>query len=102
MVLITGATGNVGREVVKLIRDEGGQVAAVSRNPAAASLPAKAHVIAGDPSQPQRFATALKGIEAVLLSPRALGRRGKGVRDAGGVERGQARHRAVRAHGAVW
>src|SRR5262245_5256716 len=72
MVLITGATGNVGREVVKLILDEGGHVAAVSRNPAAASLPAKAHVIAGDPSQPQSLATAFKGIEAVLLSPRAL------------------------------
>jgi uncharacterized protein YbjT (DUF2867 family) len=72
MVLITGATGNVGREVVKLILDEGGHVAAVSRNPAAASLPAKARVIKGDPSQPQSLATAFNGIEAVLLSPRAL------------------------------
>src|SRR5262249_11144015 len=72
MILITGATGNVGREVVKLILDEGGPVAAVSRNPAAASLPTKARVIKGDPSEPQSLATAFKGIEAVLLSPRAL------------------------------
>src|SRR5262245_4474014 len=72
MILITGATGNVGREVVKLILDKGGLIAAVSRNPAAASLPTKAHVIAGDPSQPQSLATAFNGIEAVLLSPRAL------------------------------
>src|SRR4029453_17417839 len=94
MVLITGATGNVGREVVKVILDEGGHVAAVSRNPAAAALPAKPRVIKGDPSgpqspappslrgraavmkgvpsQPQSLATAFNGIEAVLLSPRAL------------------------------
>ena len=72
MILITGATGNVGREVVNLLVEDGRQVVAVSRNPKTPSLPAKAHVVAGDPSRPQTIATAFKGIDAVLLSPRAV------------------------------
>jgi uncharacterized protein YbjT (DUF2867 family) len=72
MILITGATGNVGREVVNLLVEDGRQVVAVSRNPKTASLPAKAHVVAGDPSRPRTLAAAFKGIDAVLLSPRAL------------------------------
>src|SRR5262249_42907960 len=72
MVLITGATGNVGREIVNLLLAEGRHVVAVSRNPATAQLPSNAHVITGDPSRPQTLATALKGVEAVLLSPRSL------------------------------
>src|SRR5262249_27142043 len=69
---ITGATGNVGREIVNLLLAEGRHVVAVSRNPATAQLPSNAHVITGDPSRPQTLATALKGAEAVLLSPRPL------------------------------
>jgi uncharacterized protein YbjT (DUF2867 family) len=72
MVLITGATGNVGREVVNLLLAEGKHVIAVSRNPATAQLPSNAHVITGDPSRPQTLATAFKGVDAVLLSPRSL------------------------------
>src|SRR5262245_47083161 len=73
MVLVTGATGNVGREVVGLLLAEGRQVVAVSRNPAAAPrFPSGARVIAGNPSRPQTLANAFQGIEAVLLSPRAL------------------------------
>src|SRR5262245_47210002 len=73
MVLITGATGNVGREVVKLLLAGGRKVAAVSRNPVPAMLPPEAQLIKGDPSRPATLATAFKGIDAVLLSPRALG-----------------------------
>jgi len=52
MILITGATGNVGREVVKLLLEDGEAVAAVTRNPATAALPSDAHVVSGDPSRP--------------------------------------------------
>ncbi len=38
MILVTGATGNVGREVVNVLLDDGQEVAAVTRNPAAAEL----------------------------------------------------------------
>src|SRR5262245_38469418 len=72
MLLITGATGNVGREVVKLLLAEGRKVAAVSRNPAPANFLPEAELINGDPSRPSTLATAFKGVDAVLLAPRAL------------------------------
>ena len=73
MILITGATGNVGREVVKLLLEDGEKVAAVTRNPAAAALPDGTQVEEGNPSRPQTLASALRGVEAILLSPRAVG-----------------------------
>src|SRR5438270_5938866 len=73
MILVTGATGNVGREVVKLLLESDGKVVAVTRNPATAALPDGAHVVGGDPSRPQTLAPALRGVEAVFISPRALG-----------------------------
>lgn len=73
MILVTGATGNVGREVVRLLVAGGEQVAAVTRHPATATLPAGALVIEGDPSRPHTLQSALSGVEAILLSPRALG-----------------------------
>lgn len=73
MILVTGATGNVGREVVKLLLADGEKVAAVTRNPSAAMLPGDAHVIGGDPSCPATLAPAPTGVEAVFLTPRAVG-----------------------------
>src|SRR5262245_61376638 len=72
MVLITGATGNVGRKVVDLLLAEGQKVVGVSRNPVPTLLPAEARLIKGDPSRPSTLATAFNGIDAVLLAPRAL------------------------------
>lgn len=73
MFLITGATGNVGREVVNLLLAGGEKVVAVTRNPATAALPASAVVVGGDPTRPQTLASELNGIEAIFISPRALG-----------------------------
>ncbi|EFH83560.1 NAD(P)H-binding protein [Ktedonobacter racemifer] len=73
MILVTGATGNVGREVVNLLLSGGNNVVAVTRNPATAALPDGAHVVGGDPSHPHTLAAALRGIETVFISPRALG-----------------------------
>jgi nucleoside-diphosphate-sugar epimerase len=50
MILVTGATGSIGREVVKLLVDGSEPVVAVTRNPAAAALPKGARVVGGDPS----------------------------------------------------
>src|SRR5215207_919682 len=55
MILVTGATGNVGREVVNVLLEDGKKV------------------VGGDPSHPQTLTSALRGVEAVLISPRALG-----------------------------
>ena len=73
MILVTGATGNIGREVVNLLLSSGKQVVAVTRNPAIAALPDGAHVVESDPSHPQTLTKVLSGVEAVFLSPRALG-----------------------------
>ena len=73
MILVTGATGNIGREVVNLLLSSGKQVVAVTRNPATASLPDGVHVVEGGPSHPQTLAKALRGVEAIFISPRALG-----------------------------
>ncbi|HWE88708.1 MAG TPA: NAD(P)H-binding protein [Pseudonocardiaceae bacterium] len=67
MILITGATGNVGREVVRLLLADGQFVAAVTRDPATAVLPDGADVLRADPD------LALPGVRAVLISPRAVG-----------------------------
>jgi uncharacterized protein YbjT (DUF2867 family) len=73
MILVTGATGNVGRAAVNLLLDAGTGVKALTRDPSAAALPAGAHVVGGDPSRPRTLTSALEGIEAILLSPRAVG-----------------------------
>lgn len=61
MILITGATGNVGREAVNLLLAQGQKVIAISRHAAAARLPSEAQLVEGDPSRPQTVADALKG-----------------------------------------
>jgi uncharacterized protein YbjT (DUF2867 family) len=73
MILVTGATGNVGREVVKLLLGNGQKVVAVTRNPTTAALPDGARVVSGDPSRPETLASALDGVETIFLSPRAIG-----------------------------
>jgi uncharacterized protein YbjT (DUF2867 family) len=73
MILVTGATGTVGRKVVSLLLAGGQQVVAVTRNPATAALPVAAHVVAGDPSHPQSLTSELRGVETIFISPRALG-----------------------------
>src|ERR1017187_3775008 len=73
MILVTGATGNVGREVVKLLLESGEEVGAVTRDPDSAAVPAGARVVGGDPSRPTTLTSALRDVKAVLLSPRAVG-----------------------------
>jgi uncharacterized protein YbjT (DUF2867 family) len=72
-VLITGATGNVGRRVTDLLVAEGKKVVAVSRHAATAEFPSAVSVVQGNPSEPQTLTSAFDGIEAVLISPRAVG-----------------------------
>ncbi|MFF2849759.1 NAD(P)H-binding protein [Streptomyces sp. NPDC058001] len=71
MFVVIGATGSVGRDVVKLLLAAGEEVAAVSRDPAA-DLPGGAQVVNGDPSRPDSLTALPDGVDAVLLSPRAV------------------------------
>lgn len=67
MYLVTGATGNVGREVVRRLLDAGVPVRATSRNPATSGLPCEVDVLA---PQPDSFPVA--GVVAMFLNPGAV------------------------------
>jgi len=67
-VLVTGATGRVGRVVVDLLLDASVPVRALTRrSEAAAMLPATVDVVTGDLTVPESLDTALRGVGAVLL-----------------------------------
>jgi uncharacterized protein YbjT (DUF2867 family) len=66
-VLVTGATGNVGRPVVDLLRAEGCRVRALSRNPESANLPPDVEVARGDLTAPDTLDDCLDGVDALFL-----------------------------------
>ena len=66
-VLVTGATGRVGRVVVDELLDEGVPVRALTRRPEAARLPAAIEVVSGDLTVPESLDAALQGVGAVFL-----------------------------------
>ncbi|HSU14097.1 NAD(P)H-binding protein [Longimicrobium sp.] len=66
-VLVTGATGRVGREVVAQLLAAGVPVRALTRRPEAAGLPAGVEVVAGDLTVPGSLGAALRGVRSVFL-----------------------------------
>lgn len=68
-ILVTGATGNVGRHVVKGLVEAGERVRAVTRNPAAASLPDGVEVVRGDLGDPDSLVSAFADVERLFLFP---------------------------------
>jgi uncharacterized protein YbjT (DUF2867 family) len=66
-VLVTGATGRVGREVVSQLLGAGVPVRALTRRPATAGLPATVEVVSGDLTVPESLEAALQGVGAVFL-----------------------------------
>jgi uncharacterized protein YbjT (DUF2867 family) len=69
MILVTGATGNVGGAVVEHLLSAGAEVRALSRDPARARLPGAVPVVAGDLTRPETLPAALDGVRAVFLFP---------------------------------
>jgi uncharacterized protein YbjT (DUF2867 family) len=65
-IVVTGATGNVGRPLVSELAAAGARVRAVTRRPEAARFPAGVEVVGS-------AAEALSGASAVFLNSRALG-----------------------------
>jgi uncharacterized protein YbjT (DUF2867 family) len=66
-ILVTGATGQVGRHVVAQLLEAGHHVRALSRTPAAARLPSAVEVVAGDLTDVATLDAAFEGVEAVHL-----------------------------------
>ena len=66
-VLVTGATGRVGRLVVDELLRAGVPVRALTRRPEGAALPAGAEVVAGDFCAPESLGAPLEGMGAVFL-----------------------------------
>ncbi|WP_206066699.1 SDR family oxidoreductase [Nonomuraea composti] len=64
MILVTGATGNVGRQVVHQLIAAGHSVRALTRNPGTARLPQAAQVVKGGL---ETIDQCLEGVESVFL-----------------------------------
>lgn len=67
MILVTGATGNVGRRVVARLLAAGHGVRAVTRDPSRAALPGPVDLVAADLADPETLRPHLEGVHAVFL-----------------------------------
>jgi uncharacterized protein YbjT (DUF2867 family) len=67
MILVTGATGTVGRQLVAQLSERGAPVRAVTRDPASAGLPAGVEVVRGNLADPASLEPHLAGADSVFL-----------------------------------
>lgn len=73
MIVVTGATGNIGRSLVGQLLAEGAPVRALTRDPDRAALPAGAEVVRADLTDPASLEPALRGADALFLNLAAGG-----------------------------
>ena len=66
-VLVTGARGSIGKEVVNGLLAAGQEVRASSRDPKPGDFPAAVAVIKGDLEKPESFPSLLAGVKQVFL-----------------------------------
>lgn len=66
-ILVTGATGNVGRQVVQQLINRGADVRALVRNPETANLPASVQIAQGDLLDLDSLRSALDGVSTLFL-----------------------------------
>jgi uncharacterized protein YbjT (DUF2867 family) len=67
MILVTGAMGNVGGEVVRALVEAGHQVRALVRRLNQSALPAGVEGVVGDLNRPETLSAALVGVRGVFL-----------------------------------
>ncbi|WP_421404584.1 SDR family oxidoreductase [Agrobacterium fabrum] len=66
-ILVTGATGNIGRQVVEHLVKRGADVRALARDPAKAALPDGASVVQGDFLGVDSLRKAMTGVSTLFL-----------------------------------
>ncbi|MDL5365892.1 NmrA/HSCARG family protein [Xanthomonas sp. NCPPB 2654] len=66
-ILVTGATGTVGRQVVEQLVKRGADVRALVRDPAKAKLPASVDVVQGDLLDVDSLRSAFSGVSTLFL-----------------------------------
>jgi uncharacterized protein YbjT (DUF2867 family) len=66
-ILITGATGNVGGQILSQLATTGAQVRVLVRNPEASRFPPQVEVIRGDLTLPETLDECFDGVDSVFL-----------------------------------
>ena len=69
MILVTGATGNVGRELLRQLAEAGQPVRALTRGDAQAGFPSGVQAVPGDLNDPASLRPALQAVTGVFLLP---------------------------------
>jgi uncharacterized protein YbjT (DUF2867 family) len=72
-ILITGATGAIGRPLVEQLAFRGVRVRAAARSIQSRDFPARVSYINADLAEPEALMTALKGVDTLFVHPRAVG-----------------------------
>lgn len=67
MIVVTGATGNIGQPLTRALAEAGAQVTAVSRSRHAAAVPDGVRHVAADLASPASLEPALTGAKALFL-----------------------------------
>ncbi|MGW0860195.1 NAD(P)H-binding protein [Streptomyces sp. NPDC002690] len=74
MILVTGATGNIGRELTRELDAAGAELRLLVRDPARASaLPGRAERFVGDLGEPSTLTPAFAGVDALFLLTQGIG-----------------------------
>jgi uncharacterized protein YbjT (DUF2867 family) len=74
MILVTGATGNIGRELTRLLDARGAAQRLLVRDPArAAGLPARAERVVGDLGDAATLGPAFAGVDKLFLLTQGIG-----------------------------
>jgi uncharacterized protein YbjT (DUF2867 family) len=73
MIVVSGATGTVGRPLVALLKDRDVTVRAVTRSTEARALPVGVESVTADLTRRASLAPVLEGARPLCVHPRALG-----------------------------